>query len=77
MEIEMEPRMQAGKLSVDALSPMAMRRLAGLDDQIRSLAAQRSMRYRREAVRDNGGESQTRVTARPQNNRARIERPKT
>jgi beta-phosphoglucomutase family hydrolase len=26
------------------------------------------MRYRREAVRDNGGESQTRVTARPQNN---------
>jgi rubrerythrin len=42
MEIEKEPRMQTGKLSADATSPLAMRRLAAaVDDQIRSLAAQR------------------------------------
>jgi rubrerythrin len=41
MEIEKEPRMQTGKLAADATSPMAMRRLAAVDDQIRSLPAQR------------------------------------
>jgi rubrerythrin len=41
MEIEKEPRMQTGKLAADATSPMAMRRFAAVDDQIRSLAAQR------------------------------------
>ena len=41
MEIEKEPRMQTGKLAGDATSPMAMRRFAAVDDQIRSLAAQR------------------------------------
>jgi len=33
--------MQTGKLAGDATSPMAMRRFAAVDDQIRSLAAQR------------------------------------
>jgi rubrerythrin len=33
--------MQTGKLSADATSPMAMRRLAAVNDQIRSLAVQR------------------------------------
>jgi endogenous inhibitor of DNA gyrase (YacG/DUF329 family) len=41
MEIEKEPRMQTGELSAGAPSPRAMRRLAAVDDQIRSLAAQR------------------------------------
>jgi rubrerythrin len=41
MEIENELRMRTGKLSADAPSPMAMRRLAAADDPVRYLAVRK------------------------------------